>query len=336
MHDTERTRRWILRATGTAVAAAAIAGNASANEHIGTYEAELTDEAHGLDTGAGGRTTFEVDLDAEEVRYEIRIDTICDPNQAHIHLGGPEEDGPVVVWLYPEDEQQPRHIEGQFEGTLAEGTFTAEDFVGPFEGMSVEEALATKGEEGAYVNVHTEEHPGGEIRGQIEPVDPVETVEDPPEEEEEAPPEEDDESKDEPATTAEEADLRLGELNVGSGVDWRDEYITIQNVGDRTVDFDGWTLQDRRGEGIIGGTRSEPWHFPSSVVLEPGEEVRIYSGDGENTRTEWYIGYGNHVWRQTGDAVIVEDADGNVALEESYESRSSIRVVFSLIRALFL
>jgi hypothetical protein len=146
-------------------------GTASADEHLIREEAELTDEAHGLDTGASGRATFLVDVENGIVEYEVHIDRICDPTQAHVHLGGPDEDGPIVAWLYPEDVQEPRQIEGFFSGTLAQGTTTPDDFVGPIEGLSLEEAAAILEEEGAYVNVHTIEHPGGEIRGQIEVVE---------------------------------------------------------------------------------------------------------------------------------------------------------------------
>lgn len=136
------------------------------------FEAELTGEAHGIETNASGRAHFEVEEheDYVDVHYELVMDCIRDATMAHIHLGGPDEDGPVVVWLYPEEGQEPELVEGVFKGTLAEGTFTADDFVGPFEGLTVEKAHAEVEDQGAYVNVHTEQHPGGEIRGQIEPV----------------------------------------------------------------------------------------------------------------------------------------------------------------------
>lgn len=197
MYNSKRTRRWMLRTTGAAVAGAAIIGNASADEHIIREEAELTDEAHGLDTGASGHATFEINPEEAIVEYEVHIDQICDPTQAHVHMGGPNEDGPVVTWLYPEDQQEPQPIEGFFSGTLAEGTITPADFVGPLEGLSFEEASARLEEEGAYVNVHTEKHPGGEIRGQIEPVEPSEEPEDDHDEQEKEPPEDNDDEEEE-------------------------------------------------------------------------------------------------------------------------------------------
>jgi hypothetical protein len=166
-----RSRRWVLRTGGALIAGGAITGTGSADEHLVREEAVLTDEAHGLDTGASGHATFLVDLEAGVVDYEVHIDRICDPTQAHVHLGGPDEDGPIVAWLYPEDDREPRHIPGFFSGTLAEGTTTPDDFVGPIEGLTFEEAAGVLQDAGAYVNVHTVEHPGGEIRGQIEVVD---------------------------------------------------------------------------------------------------------------------------------------------------------------------
>lgn len=174
MNGRDHTRRWVLRTSGTLIAGGMTIGVGSADEHLIRERAELTDEAHGLDTGASGHATFLVNVEEGIVDYEVHIDRICDPTQAHVHLGGPDEDGPVVGWLYPEDVQEPRHIEGFFSGTLAEGTTTPDDFVGPLEGLSFEEAGEVLEEEGAYVNVHTVEHPAGEIRGQIEPVDPNE------------------------------------------------------------------------------------------------------------------------------------------------------------------
>lgn len=136
------------------------------------YEATLSGEPHGVETEASGEATFEVEAheDGMDAHYELTVENICDVTQAHIHLGAEGEDGPIVVWLYPEEGMEPELVEGLFSGTLAEGTITEDDFVGEWEGADFETARETVETGGAYVNVHTEEHPGGEIRGQIEPV----------------------------------------------------------------------------------------------------------------------------------------------------------------------
>lgn len=183
-HRIDTHRRRVLRAAGVAlVGGGAVTSTVSADEHDHTekehpteFVAELTGEAHGIETNASGRAHFKVEEheDHVEVYYKLVIDCIRNPTMSHIHLGGPDEDGPIVVGLYPENQQEPELIEGVFKGTLAEGVFTCEDFVGPFDGLTFEEAVEMEAEHGTYVLVHTEQHPKGEIRGQIVPKEPVE------------------------------------------------------------------------------------------------------------------------------------------------------------------
>lgn len=135
------------------------------------YHAHLEGDAETgeVETDASGDARFEVNEDGTEATYKVTIENLCNITQAHIHLGAEGEDGPVVVWLYPEDGTEPKLVDGRFSGTLAEGSITADDLVGDWEGADFEDAVATFEEEGAYVNVHTEQYPDGEIRGQILP-----------------------------------------------------------------------------------------------------------------------------------------------------------------------
>lgn len=137
------------------------------------YRANLSGDAHGIETDMTGTATFEVHEhgDGPEAHYTLTVEDSCNVTQAHIHLGAADEDGPVVAWLYPETGMEPDPIDGGFSGTLAEGTITADDLVGEWEGAAFTDALATFEDGAAYVNVHTEAHPGGEVRGQIQPVD---------------------------------------------------------------------------------------------------------------------------------------------------------------------
>jgi hypothetical protein len=52
-------------------------------------------------------------------------------------------------------------------GTLAEGTFTAANLVGPLAGATLADLLAEMEAGNSYVNVHTLAFPPGEIRGQV-------------------------------------------------------------------------------------------------------------------------------------------------------------------------
>jgi CHRD domain len=57
---------------------------------------------------------------------------------------------------------------GKFSGVLRWGTLTAADLVGPLQGKSISDLVDQIKAGNAYVNVHTEKYPAGEIRGQIE------------------------------------------------------------------------------------------------------------------------------------------------------------------------
>jgi hypothetical protein len=56
-------------------------------------------------------------------------------------------------------------ILGEFTGVLGTGDFTAANFVGPLAGMTLADLMTAIHENRAYVNVHTQQYPGGEIRG---------------------------------------------------------------------------------------------------------------------------------------------------------------------------
>jgi hypothetical protein len=83
--------------------------------------------------------------------------------QAHIHVGGEDENGPVVAFLFG-----PVAPGGRSAGTLARGEITAADLVGPLAGQPLSALVAEIESGDAYVNVHTAEYPMGEIRAQIE------------------------------------------------------------------------------------------------------------------------------------------------------------------------
>ena len=51
--------------------------------------------------------------------------------------------------------------------TLAEGTITKKELMGPMMGKSVEDLFKQIKKGNAYLNVHTDKYPNGEIRGQI-------------------------------------------------------------------------------------------------------------------------------------------------------------------------
>jgi Cu/Zn superoxide dismutase len=140
------------------VAALSMASAAYAQEL--KFEAELSGAAERptpVVTEGVGEAKFE--SDGTSVEYELKWDDLTTPAfAAHIHCGGPEESGPVGVTLFA----SAMGTEGEVQGT-----FTSPDPGNRCGWEDLDDVLDAMAAGDAYVNVHTQLHPGGEIRGQI-------------------------------------------------------------------------------------------------------------------------------------------------------------------------
>jgi hypothetical protein len=158
----------------TAAAAAVAAFNGNFGTHLqGRYEVPMRD------TNAQGQAIFRLSDDGSSVDYKLIASNIENAFMAHIHMGPATDTGPIVVWLYPSTAPlQGPFGSGRHDGVLAEGTFTAANFVGPLAGHPMSDLIAAIQSGDAYVNVHTNDgvdgvntgpgdFPGGEIRGQL-------------------------------------------------------------------------------------------------------------------------------------------------------------------------
>lgn len=128
-----------------------------------TFVAHLEgdNEVPAVESPAQGQAILRVDSSGESISYKLIASNIDNVVQAHIHVGGPDVNGPVVAFLFGP-------VAGvDNNGVLSRGTITASDLVGPLAGASLDELLEAMEAGNAYVNVHTTENPGGEIRGQI-------------------------------------------------------------------------------------------------------------------------------------------------------------------------
>jgi len=119
-----------------------------------------------VDTRAQGQASFQLSNDGDELRYKLMVSNITNVMMAHIHLGAAGVNGPVVAWLYPTAPPLVL-IPGKFSGVLAEGTIIAASLVGPLTGQHLSALLEKMKTGETYVNVHTNQYPAGEIRGQI-------------------------------------------------------------------------------------------------------------------------------------------------------------------------
>jgi hypothetical protein len=115
-------------------------------------------------TTAKGETIFQLSKDGNELTYKLTVADIENVTVAHIHDGKYGKNGPPIVSLYTGSKK-----EGKFSGTLSEGTITAKDLMGELKGKLFSHFMQMIEDGHAYVNVHTDKYPGGEIRGQIKP-----------------------------------------------------------------------------------------------------------------------------------------------------------------------
>lgn len=138
--------------------------NNQVNEGADSFVAKLSGagEVPAVDTRATGEAAFRLrgwegddENDMPRLEFRLKLRRIDNVTAAHIHAGLPNENGPVVALL----------LSGAPNGTVR-GTITPADLVGPYAGDwdGFVEALR-HGE--LYVNVHSTDHPTGEMRGQI-------------------------------------------------------------------------------------------------------------------------------------------------------------------------
>lgn len=128
------------------------------------FVAHLTggDEVPSVDTLAQGQAILRLSKDGSQLGYKLIVANVENVTASHIHLAPAGVNGPIVAFLYPGPT-----IQGRTQGVLAEGTITAADLVGPLAGQPLSSLVANMSAGNTYVNVHTTQNPGGEVRGQI-------------------------------------------------------------------------------------------------------------------------------------------------------------------------
>lgn len=128
------------------------------------------EEVPPVDTKATGLAKFQLSKDGTQLDYKLIASNIQGVTQAHIHCGAPGVNGPVVIFLFGFD---PAGVDSN--GILAQGTLTAAGLIPqpdspvcPGGIADFEDLIDRLMSGGAYANVHTLVHPGGEIRGHID------------------------------------------------------------------------------------------------------------------------------------------------------------------------
>ena len=130
----------------TLALAAAIAA-LSAPAHAGDKLSAHLGGAGSADTDGAGHANFTIDTAKNEVCYDVMVEKIDLATAAHVHKGAAGASGPPVVPM-----NKPG-ADGKAKGCATVGADVVKDL------------LANPA--GYYVNVHTADHPGGAVRGQL-------------------------------------------------------------------------------------------------------------------------------------------------------------------------
>ncbi len=150
----------------------AVAGLAAAGENR-NYSVHLNGdtEVPANASQAVGQAIFNLSPDGTSLDYKLIVANLDNPVAAHIHVGPPGVNGPVVVLLFSAPPAG-----GTANGVIAEGTITAANVTGPLLGQPFSALIEALNTGNAYVNVHTNDGvpptgtgpgdlPAGEIRG---------------------------------------------------------------------------------------------------------------------------------------------------------------------------
>ncbi len=89
------------------------------------------------------------------------------------------------------------------------------------------------------------------------------------------------------------------------------EWVEIANKGSSVTELAGWVLKDE--------SASHRYNFPDQFVIDPGAEIRVYTGCGNTTTTSLYWCSGGAIWNNTGDTAFLLDPNGNIHDRYAYE-----------------
>ncbi|MDN4071649.1 MULTISPECIES: CHRD domain-containing protein [Fictibacillus] len=116
-------------------------------------------------TRATGNTEFVLSSNGTKLHYRLQVNNIRKLTQARVHLGQAGKSGPVVAYLLA-------HIKPSISLNtgIITGCITNKELIGPLQGQPLSKLVEEINEGNVYVNVFSEFSPGGELRGQIEPI----------------------------------------------------------------------------------------------------------------------------------------------------------------------
>lgn len=136
------------------------------SDHFGVLSS--ANEVPPVAGGASGFAQVQIREEGTLLNYVSTGRKLDNVTAAHLHLGQEGENGPVVALLLPVGlegltARQRNGIDFRITAQVRTG-----DLVGPLSGQPLDALVAEIEAGNVYVNVHTEQNPGGEIRGQLQ------------------------------------------------------------------------------------------------------------------------------------------------------------------------
>ena len=137
------------------------------------YDAPLSgeNEVPPVQSSATGLAEFTPPVN-DSIKYRINITGISGATGAHIHSGQAGENGEVVADLLTS-----MKVNDVSYGMTIRGNLSDSSLKGPMEGKTLEDLVAAMDSGQTYVNIHTTQHPDGEIRGQVINTEKAESTE---------------------------------------------------------------------------------------------------------------------------------------------------------------
>ncbi len=162
----------------TAIAVVGPSSSSSSSSSGDQFSARLSGdkEVPQVNTDATGRIRLVVNSQQDALDYQISLSNLNGiVTGAHIHSGGSGTNGPIVANLNVHGAFASASAGGGGGGgsattsTSTGGTVTSADLKGPLVGKQISGLIKLIEDGKAYVNVHTDQNPDGEIRGQLAP-----------------------------------------------------------------------------------------------------------------------------------------------------------------------
>ncbi|HEX9318855.1 MAG TPA: CHRD domain-containing protein [Nitrososphaeraceae archaeon] len=126
------------------------------------YKAKLSgkNEVPRVNTPAKGSVSLKSKKDM--MTWKLNVTGISNATTAQIYFGNKSENGKPIIDLMKSSNRSQTPV-----GMLMNGNFSSSDLQGPMQGKTLEDVKSAMAEGHTYVNIVTNNHPSGEIRGQI-------------------------------------------------------------------------------------------------------------------------------------------------------------------------